>query len=126
MNRSNIRNLRDLAAEKSLLRAKMRIVEEELLSSALRTRHTLEAYVEEKMEIPNQIGQFLKQDAQQSMGTALLRTLMQAVGVNQRWSNALVLLAPAAALYVRKRWQQWRQRKKYVPTADPQDLILPR
>ncbi len=106
-----IHNLQDLAAEKALLRARMRVVEDELLASALRTREAVEAYVEEKMEIPNQIGQFLRQDAEQSLGTGLLRTLMQALGVNRRWSNILLLLAPVAANYARKKWSQLRQRK---------------
>lgn len=125
MNRNNIRNLRDLAAEKALLRAKMRVAEEELLASALRTRNTLEAYVAEKMEIPNQIGQFLKQDAQQSVGTTLLRTLLQTVGVNARWSNVLLLLAPAATAFARKRWQEWRQRRKNAPANGGETLISP-
>ncbi len=125
MSRKNIHNLSDLAAEKALLRAKMRIAEEELLASALRTRNTLEAYVAEKMEIPNQIGQFLKQDAQQSVSTTLLRTLMRSVGVHGRWSNLLVLLAPVAATYARKKWQQWRQRKKNASANGGDTLISP-
>ncbi len=110
--RRNIHSLKDLSFEKALLRARMRTVEDELLASALRTRDALEAYIEGKMDIPNQIGKLLKDDAEQSLGTTLLRTLIQAIGVNRRWGNVLLVLAPVAISYARKKWTELRQAKR--------------
>jgi len=103
-------------------------VEEELLASALRTRDALAAYVEGKMDIPNQIGQLLKDDAEQSVGTTLLRTLIQAMGVNRRWSNVLLVLAPVAVSYARKKWMELRRAKRRErpaasATAAPSDSL---
>ncbi len=109
---SPIRNLQDLDARKALLRSRMRAVEEEMRSSALRTRAALSAYVEQKMEIPNQVSRFLQDDVQQSVGVTLLRFLLQAAGVQQRWSKVALLLAPIAFSYARKRWEQIRQKKR--------------
>ncbi|MCS6929638.1 MAG: hypothetical protein NZM43_09095 [Saprospiraceae bacterium] len=101
-----IRNLKELAAEKALLRAKMRIAREELYASAQRTRDTLVRYAEQQLEIPHQIGQLLKEEVQQSAGMTLLRTILQALGVSRRWSNLVLLVTPVAMSYLRQLWIQ--------------------
>jgi len=128
-----IRNLRELNAEKARLSARIRTAEEELLASVARTRAALESYVEQKMEIPRQIGQMFQEEAQQSTATTILRGLIQAAGVSRRWSNILVALAPIVATYARRKWQQFRLRRQKIAapteascTTDPGAVTSPR
>ncbi len=109
-----IRNLHELNAEKARLRARIRTTEEELLASVARTRSALESYVEQKMEIPRQIGQMFQEEAQQSTAMTILRGLIQAAGVSRRWSNILLALTPIVATYARREWQRFRMRRQKI------------
>ncbi|MBK9335319.1 MAG: hypothetical protein IPM98_01545 [Lewinellaceae bacterium] len=112
MSNNSINSLEELLAEKARLRMQIEIVEEELGASAGRTRTELGDFIENKLSIPKQIGQFFQGGSGTGAGPSAIGAIGRAAGLGTWWSGILAALAPMIFNYAQQQIKQRKARKE--------------
>lgn len=117
MNRK-INNLEELLQEKARVQAQLKIVQEELKTSAQRTRQEFRVLVEEKFSLSKQLGQLFQSTAKPGMGTTALQAVGQVAGRGTWWGGIAATLLPMVVDFIRRQVTRRKERKAAKPALE--------
>lgn len=117
MNRK-INNLEELLQEKARVQAQLKIVQDEMKTSAQRTRQEFRLLVEEKFSLSKQLGQLFQGSAKPGVGTTALQAVGQVAGRGTWWGGIAATLLPMVVDFIRRQVARRKERKAAKPALE--------
>ncbi|MBK8965138.1 MAG: hypothetical protein R3D58_20470 [Saprospiraceae bacterium] len=115
---NKIKNLDELLAEKARLQAQIDLVQGELNLSSRRTREAFKEILEDKLNIPKQLGQLFQGGSQESVQGSVINAIGKVAGLGSWWSGLLSAFVPMVIDFVTGQIKRRKERRAENP--DPE------
>jgi len=113
---SKINSLDELLAEKARLKAQIQLAHDELTISTRRTRAVFKNFLEDKLNIPEQLFRLFQGGGNGSRQGSVIGAIGQVAGLSAWWSGLLATIVPIVFNFVRGKISQRKERKQEAET----------
>ncbi len=115
---NTIKNLDDLLAEKARLQAQIDLVQGEMTLSSRRTREVFQKVLEDKLNIPKQLGQLFQGSPQESVQSSVIGAIGKVAGLGSWWSGLLSAFVPMVIDFVAGQIKRRKERRAETPAPE--------